>query len=113
MSYGINGSYAVTKKLILRSGISKLNLAYKTSNVLVYDYSDDTISLGTAPIAINTNNNIITSNVALIDKNSLEGDNVSAEYSDVLTSSDINQSLSYIAPLKCNRSAIVDHQSAK
>lgn len=36
MSYGINGSYAVSEKLKIRAGINKVNLGYNTNNVIVY-----------------------------------------------------------------------------
>ena len=37
MSYGISASYAVNKKLSIRSGINKVNLGYNTNNVVVYE----------------------------------------------------------------------------
>ena len=36
MSYGIKASYAVNKKLRIRSGINKVNLGYSTNNVVVF-----------------------------------------------------------------------------
>ncbi|MGM5469211.1 hypothetical protein ACS386_02945 [Flavobacteriaceae bacterium LMO-SS05] len=36
MSYGINGSYAITEKLKIRAGINKVNLGYNTNDVIVY-----------------------------------------------------------------------------
>ena len=36
MSYGINGSYAISDKLKIRTGINKVNLGYNTNNVIVY-----------------------------------------------------------------------------
>ena len=37
MSYGINGSYAVNKKFKIRAGIHKVQLGYKTNDVLIFE----------------------------------------------------------------------------
>ncbi len=37
MSYGINASYAVNKKIRVRTGISKVSLGYNTNNVVVFE----------------------------------------------------------------------------
>ena len=37
MSYGINGSYALNKKLKIRAGINKVQLGYKTNDVLIFE----------------------------------------------------------------------------
>ncbi|WP_431133183.1 hypothetical protein [Psychroserpens mesophilus] len=37
MSYGINGSYAVNKKFKIRAGINKVQLGYKTNDVLIFE----------------------------------------------------------------------------
>ncbi|MBD0831345.1 hypothetical protein [Aestuariibaculum sediminum] len=37
MSYGINASYALNKKLRIRSGVNRVNLGYNTNNVVVYE----------------------------------------------------------------------------
>jgi hypothetical protein len=36
MSYGISGSYAINKKLSVRTGVNKVNLGYSTNNVVVF-----------------------------------------------------------------------------
>ncbi|NJX14088.1 hypothetical protein [Tamlana crocina] len=36
MSYGISASYAVNKKLKIRSGVNKVNLGYNTNDIVVY-----------------------------------------------------------------------------
>ena len=36
MSFGITASYAVTKKLRIRSGVNRVNLGYNTNDVIVY-----------------------------------------------------------------------------
>ncbi|WP_033959653.1 hypothetical protein [Psychroserpens jangbogonensis] len=37
MSYGIKGSYALNKKLKIRAGINKVQLGYKTNDVLIFE----------------------------------------------------------------------------
>lgn len=37
MSYGLNGSYAVNKKLKIRAGINKVQLGYQTNDVLIFE----------------------------------------------------------------------------
>ena len=37
MSYGISGSYAINKKLSVRAGLNKVNLGYKTNDVIVFN----------------------------------------------------------------------------
>ncbi|WCO01601.1 hypothetical protein [Psychroserpens ponticola] len=37
MSYGVNGSYAVNKKLKIRAGINKVQLGYKTNEILIFE----------------------------------------------------------------------------
>jgi hypothetical protein len=37
LSYGISASYAINKKLTVRTGIHKVNLGYSTNNVVVYN----------------------------------------------------------------------------
>lgn len=40
MSYGITASYAINKKLSIRTGVSKVNLGYSTNDVIVYNNID-------------------------------------------------------------------------
>ena len=37
VAYGVNASYAITKKLSVRSGISNVNVGYNTNDVVVYN----------------------------------------------------------------------------
>ncbi|MBE9489394.1 MAG: hypothetical protein IMY67_03790 [Bacteroidetes bacterium] len=37
MSYGISGSYAINKKLSVRAGLNKVDLGYRTNNVIVFN----------------------------------------------------------------------------
>ncbi len=44
MSYGVAGSYAVNKKLKIRAGVNRVDLGYRTNNVIVLDGSNSDIS---------------------------------------------------------------------
>jgi len=44
MSYGINGSYAVNKKFKIRAGINKVQLGYKTNDVLIFENTNTVAS---------------------------------------------------------------------
>ena len=37
LSYGVNVSYAVTKRLTVRSGVNKVNLGYSTNDIIIYE----------------------------------------------------------------------------
>ncbi|WP_425076467.1 hypothetical protein [Psychroserpens sp. S379A] len=50
MSYGITGSYAVSKKLKIRAGVNKVQLGYKTNDVLIFENTNP-VALGTRQIA--------------------------------------------------------------
>lgn len=41
MSYGINGSYAVNKKIKIRAGINRVQLGYQTNDVLIFENTDE------------------------------------------------------------------------
>ncbi len=40
VSYGLKGSYALSKKLKIRAGVNKVDLGYSTNNVLIFDGSN-------------------------------------------------------------------------
>ncbi|WP_456438124.1 hypothetical protein [Psychroserpens sp.] len=44
MSYGINGSYAISKKFKIRAGINKVQLGYKTNDVLIFENTNPVAS---------------------------------------------------------------------
>ena len=94
MSYGIKASYAINKKLSVRSGINKVNLGYNTNNVVMFQ------SLGAKSSAIsalkNVNSNRSTAaNLSLISGASLVSSEAPESFSKTSNSS-INQSLGYI-----------------
>ncbi|GAA4235627.1 hypothetical protein GCM10022291_18060 [Postechiella marina] len=102
MSYGINASYAINKKLIVRSGINRVNLGYNTNNVAVFDKANATTINSFSSIkgisgeeTINndaTKSNIATS-VSLVSEVSL---NEAPETIASGSSANINQSLGFI-----------------
>ncbi|MEM9679091.1 MAG: hypothetical protein AAF901_02105 [Bacteroidota bacterium] len=59
MSYGINGSYAITDRLKVRTGIQRVDLSYATNDVLVFEGAGTQARGASAEIGnINYKNNI-------------------------------------------------------
>lgn len=87
MSYGISTSYALNKKVRIRSGINKVNLGYNTNDVVIFQ------STGRSSSAL-TNVNTTGNNLAVTSNQALESSTVSDEV--VSTNSSINQSFGYI-----------------
>lgn len=101
MSYGLSASYAVNKKLSVRTGINKLNLGYNTNNVVVFQsvgVSSNSSSLQNVSVssgnseadALTTTN---TESVSIISGENLTQDSAPASFG---TNTTINQSFSYI-----------------
>tara|TARA_R110002050_G_scaffold293182_1_gene449391 strand:- start:62655 stop:64163 length:1509 start_codon:yes stop_codon:yes gene_type:complete len=103
MSYGISTSYAVNKKLSIRSGVNKVNLGYNTNNIVVYQ------SIGVSSLSarslqnIVTKNSDVTQNSPSTNSNSegtslISAENLSAKSPESFGTSNtsINQSLGYI-----------------
>lgn len=98
MSYGISASYAVNKKLSIRSGINKVNLGYTTNDIVRFQ------SLGSNSSSrklqnvnsINADNTSDSSpdNVSLVSGESLNSSEIPKAFSTSNTS--INQDLGYI-----------------
>lgn len=86
MSYGISTSYAINKKLKIRSGINKVNLGYNTNDVAVLQSS------GTASSTLvnidNRNNSVDIANNTAIES--------SSNTAVISSNSSINQSFGYI-----------------
>lgn len=105
MSYGINASYAINKKLIVRSGINKVNLGYNTNNVAVFDRVNATAVNSLASIK-GDNSNVVISNdatnsnietdVSLISGESVGESKITPEVFATASSANINQSLGFI-----------------
>ena len=112
MSYGISASYAVTKKLSIRSGINKVNLGYNTNNVIVFQSvglskssalrNVDTSINNSSFDAPTTNGN--TESLSVISGNGLSAKGSPESFSN---NTSINQSLGYIeVPLEIKYSLL-------
>ena len=91
MSYGISASYAVNKKISVRSGINKVNLSYNTNDIIAFQ---SITARGGINALQNVNSNLnISSNTSFI-----SSENFNADVSESLVSSNaiINQALGYI-----------------
>jgi hypothetical protein len=103
MSYGISASYAINKKIRVRSGINKVNLGYNTNNVLIFETIGLNINASTNK---NINPNNMSQSVSIISGKVLSDLN----NRNLIQSSNttINQSLGYIeVPLEIEY-AIID-----
>ena len=87
MSYGISTSYAINKKLSIRSGVHSVNLGYNTNDVAVFQ----NVGVRTSSSALQNVSNS-SNNVSLISTKSLESD---ASESIVASNASINQNLRY------------------
>ncbi len=95
MSYGINGSYAVSNRIKIRTGINRVDLGYSTSDVIVYQAAGR-VSGGNA---LNTSGHI-SLNSENQNTNLLSAKNVNfANAPEILNTTEqvnINQQLGYI-----------------
>ena len=100
MSYGIQASYALNKRLTLRSGIHKVNLGYNTNDALVFS-SLNANGVTQIPSALSSD---IAPNTVAANRASSEGNSIVSAYtlkpSDVaafeITNTTINQSFGFI-----------------
>ncbi|WP_282122624.1 hypothetical protein [Algibacter mikhailovii] len=88
MSYGIATSYALNKKLKIRSGINKVNLGYNTNDVVVFQTTSGSSSSSLKNVDKST------SSIAVGSSQNLESNASAPPISDINTS--INQSFGYI-----------------
>ncbi|MCF7566818.1 hypothetical protein L3X37_00360 [Sabulilitoribacter arenilitoris] len=94
MSYGIKASYAVNKKLSIRTGVNKVNLGYNTNNVVVFQ-SLSASSSSSSLQNISASDNSSVSSVSVISRQNLS----SAKRPEVFTqnsNTSINQDMGYI-----------------
>jgi hypothetical protein len=91
MSYGVNVSYALSKKLAIRSGVNSLDLSYDTDNVILYESPSG--NSNTNPLNPLRNINLAPESQSL---NALSGQNLGFQQiiSD-LSNAAISQRLSY------------------
>jgi hypothetical protein len=102
MSYGISASYAVTKKLSIRSGVNRVNLGYNTNNVIVFQSVGVSKSSALQNVDTSTNNSSLDAligsgnaeSLSIISGNGLSAKGGSPESFSSNTS--INQALGYI-----------------
>tara|TARA_R110002012_G_scaffold283090_2_gene473113 strand:+ start:60021 stop:61934 length:1914 start_codon:yes stop_codon:yes gene_type:complete len=89
-SYGVNVSYALSKKLAIRSGINSLNLSYDTDNVILYESPTTNIPGTTNPLR---NINLAPESQSL---SAFSGDNLGfQQINNELFNAAISQRLSY------------------
>lgn len=100
MSYGISASYAINKKLSIRSGINRVNLGYNTNNVVVFQSvglsSSSTlqnVSVGNTSSAADAFSNGSSETISVISGENLTNSRVP---SSLATNTSINQDLGYI-----------------
>ncbi|MBC2843806.1 hypothetical protein [Winogradskyella flava] len=97
MSYGITGSYAITKKLKIRAGINRVNLSQTTANVLAFSNNEfaarSSSNSGSRPI--NENIKSKGSNVVLMSGNMLNG-NTTPELFNAKTTGNVDQRFGFI-----------------
>ena len=96
MSYGIKASYAINKKLSIRSGVNKVNLGYNTNNIVAFQsigISSNSLSLQN--IAPNKEGNVAADNISLISTQSIVSGR-SPESLATTPNTSLNQSLGYI-----------------
>ena len=101
MSYGISASYAVNKKLSIRSGINRVNLGYNTNNVVVFQSVGVSSSSVLRNVDVSTNNNsaadaLTNGNGETISIISGAGFNSNSGPESFASNTSINQSLGYI-----------------
>lgn len=90
MSYGVNVSYALSKKLSVRSGVNSLNLSYDTDNVILYETPGGN---NTPPVNPLRNINLTPQYQTL---NAFSANNLGVQQiNDVLYNAAISQRLSY------------------
>lgn len=95
MSYGINASYAINKKLSVRSGINKVNLGYNTNNVVVFQSVGVSSSNGLlSNVTPESSNGSTLDNISVISGETLDVSKSPENFATSTTS--INQSLGYI-----------------
>ncbi|WP_242203395.1 PorT family protein [Aestuariivivens insulae] len=103
MSYGIKASYAINKKLRIRSGINKVRLGYNTNDVVVFQSissNENTISAALPNIDSSTKGNLNTisssNNTLFASADNFNSKNGSSGLLASAESASINQEFGYI-----------------
>ncbi len=106
MSYGITGTYAISRKVKIRAGVNRVNLSQTTSNVFAFtgeEFSARGVGNLTAPNTTNNNANNLSSgnidnngtNVLLMSANMLDN-NTTPEIFNSKAAGNIDQRLGFI-----------------
>jgi len=121
MSYGISTSYAVNKRLSIRSGVNKVNLGYNTNNVVIFQSvglrsNNSNASSVLQNVDVDTENTLVTESSTIDASSSSEtlsiisSENLGSEVSPesfTTSNSSINQNLGYIeVPLEIEYSLL-------
>lgn len=101
MSFGINASYAINKRLTVRSGINRVNLGYNTNDVVVFSSANASASTKTLhTLSSNVVDNMAETttvsageNIAIMSAATLKSNNIAALET---TNTSINQSFGFI-----------------
>lgn len=101
MSYGLNASYAINKRLTVRSGINRVNMGYNTNDVLVFTSVDasanaKTISTLSGNVPSNTATTLSVSagdNISIMSASTFKSNNIDAFDAN---NTSINQSFGFI-----------------
>ena len=93
LSYGIGGSYMVSNKVSIRTGINNINLSYSTNDVIYQTKLNSTINNNVPTISRNSNGSNVTFSSKNNIQNTLNGD---VENVTINNSGSIKQDLSYI-----------------
>lgn len=93
LSYGIGGSYMVSNKVSIRTGINNINLSYSTNDVIYQTKLNSAINNNVPTISRNSNGSNVTFSSKNNIQNTLNGD---VENVTINNSGSIKQDLSYI-----------------
>jgi len=93
LSYGIGGSYMVSNKVSIRTGINNINLSYSTNDVIYQTKLNSVINNNVPTISRNSNGSNVTFSSKNNIQNTLNGD---VENVTINNSGSIKQDLSYI-----------------
>lgn len=100
MSYGISASYAVNKKLTIRSGVNRVSLGYNTNNVVVFQSVGVSSSSALRNIDVSSNDSSVSdalSNGSTETISVISGENFNSNNDlSFANNTSINQSLGYI-----------------
>lgn len=92
-SYGVSGSYAISKKMTFRAGVNNINLSYNTNEILYQTKLSPTVADNIPTISRNANANNVT---FISEKNSIQSLNGDVENIAQRNSGALKQDIGYI-----------------